>query len=206
MKIQFRTYSTVGHIGCLVLYSVVVFGSSCLNKHLLNQFDEIEETIIYSLETNVTHKWPLLCYKHSYDDYLCLPSMNKSDNSEKCITYVQLVGSRILPLVSFFLQIYLVQKVFSLNSDCPRAFIYGLYIFSIFTCICMIISIFWSRCYHAFITNTLLTTSVILCILSLCNQGKNAERIDSFRHRDETIAIHPSEKNNTLNRGWEELP
>ena len=202
MKIQFRTYSTLGHVYCLLIYSVVVFGSSCLNKHLLNQFDEIEK----SIETNVTHKSPLLCYKHSYDDYLCIVPVNKSDNSEKCITYVQSVVSRILPLVSFFLQIYLVQKVFSLNSDCPRAFMYGLYIFSMFTCICMTISIFWSRCYHAFITNTLVITGCILFILSLFNQGKNANRIDSFRHRDKTVAIHPSEKNNTLNRGWEELP
>jgi hypothetical protein len=116
--------------------------------------------------------------------------------------------SRILPSISFFLQIYLVQRVFSLNLDCHRAFIYALYILSIFTFTSMIISIFWSSCYHGFITYGLLVTGGLLSVLSCYNFIRHDDEriLTSSPRGNKVVAVHTSGTNNKLKSAWQELP
>jgi hypothetical protein len=206
MKIQFRTYSTLEHVACIFGFSCIVYAMSCFNTYFLRFFGEAEKSVLYSRGLNVTHFSPLLYCELPYDDCLCTVLFNKSDNSEKCITYVQLIGSRILPLVSFFLQIYLVRKLFSLNSDHPRVIIYTLSILSIFTFIGMTISIYWNSCYHVSITYTQLLTGTLLWLLSLYNLVSIAERTPASSNGNKIVAARTSGKTNKPERAWQELP
>jgi len=206
MKIQFRTYSTLKHLGYIFGFSCIVYAISCFNTYLLRHFGETEKSILDSRGLNVTHFTALLYCELPYDDCLCPVLLNKSDNSEKCITYVQLIGSRILTLVSFILQIYLVRKLFSLNSDCSRVFIYALSIVSIFTFIGMTISIYWSSCYHVSITYTLLLTGTSLWLLSFYSLSSTADCLPTSSHGNQTVVIHISGKINNRNRAWQQLP
>jgi hypothetical protein len=206
MKIQFRTNTSLKDACYTFLFSCVVYAISFFNTHLQSLFGNAEESILSSRGLNVKHISPLLYCELPYDDCLCTVLLNKSDNSEKCFTDIQLMGSRILPIVSFFLQIYLVRKLISLNSNHCRVIIYTLSIVSIFTCIGMTICIFWSSCYHVSITFTLLLTSSILWILSFYNMLVSEERFRSCSHCNKIAADHSSKRNNNPNRAWQEVP
>jgi hypothetical protein len=207
MKIQFCTYPTKDHAVCIFGFGCLVFAIGCFNAYLLNLFGEIEKSVILSRGLNVTRTAPFFYCELPYDDCLCSVLLNKSENSKQCIIYVQLMGSRILPSISFFLQIYLVQKVFSLNSDCHRVFIYALHILSIFTSTSMIIVIFRSSCYHGFITYGLLLTGWLLFVLSCYNVVRHERRVLTSRpHSNIVVAVHISWRNGNPNRALREFP
>jgi hypothetical protein len=205
MKIQFGTATkthpmvTVFFLGCLG------FTISWFNASLLTFFGKSEKSILHSRKLNVTHKPDIFYCDLPYDDYLCSVLLNKSNTSGNCISYDQLVVSRILPLISFFLQIYLVRELFSLITDHRRLITYALWIASIFTFISMIISIYWSSCYHVYITSILFVTSGLLLLLSLHNIIVNAERERSSSNRNQIIIAHRPERTNNANRSWLEL-
>lgn len=102
-----------------------------------------------------------------FNDCLCSVISNKSDTSDKCITYAALVGSRILPMISFFLQIILVREIFSFSTDCPRIVIFTLWITSIFAFIGIPISIYWNDCFQVYITIILMFTGMLLSTLGI---------------------------------------
>lgn len=200
MKIQFGTITSVEDACYTFLFGCVVFAISFFNIHHQSQFADAEESILRLRGLNITHISPLLYCDLPYDDCLCPVLLNKSDNSEMCITDIELVGSRILPLVSFFLQICLVRKLFSLNADHRCVVIYAIWIVSIFTCIGMTICIYWSSCYHISITFTLLLTGSILWFLSLYNMAVSSEGIPSSGNK--IADVHSLGRNRKSNRAW----
>jgi hypothetical protein len=206
MRIQFGPITNLDDACCTFLFGSVVFAITCFNTHLHSLFGDAEVSILRSRGLNVTRISPILYCDLPYDDCLCPVLLNKSNISENCIAYYQLVSSRILPLVSFFLQIYLVRKLFSLNADHRRVVIYALWIISIFTCIGMRICIYWSSCYQLYITLTLYLTYGILWVLCAHNIGVNMERLPSFSHGNKVAGIHSLGRNNESNKAWQELP
>jgi hypothetical protein len=206
MKIQFGTPPTLCHVHGTILLGCIVLAISWFNVHLQSLLGEAEESILRSRGLNVTHTAANLQCDLPYDDCLCLVFVNKSGNSESCITNSQLVGSRILPLVSFFLQIFLVQELFSLNANHHHVIIYALWIVSTCTFVAMTISIYWSSCYHAYITLILGYTGGSLWFLSFHNLIVKIDRIPSSSNRNKIAAVQRSKTNDNPDRAWQELP
>jgi membrane protein implicated in regulation of membrane protease activity len=194
MKIQFGTAMNTHSIVTTFFLGFFVFAINWFNSSLLASFGESEKSILHSRKLNSTHKPDILYCDLSYDDCLCSVLLNKSNTSANCIAYDELLVSRILPLISFFLQIFLVRELFSLITDRCRAIIYVLWIASIFTLISMTISIYWSSCYHVYITFILFLTSGLLLFLSLHNLLVNADRQRSSSNRNQPTIVNRSEK------------
>jgi len=154
----------------------------------------------------VTYSSSLFYCDLSYDDCLSPVLLNKSDTSKKCITNVQLVVSRILPLISFLLQIFLVRELFSLSGDHHHVVIYALWIASMIIFIGMIVTIYLSSFYHDYITIMLYWTGSLLILLSFHNMITGVERLPSSSHGNKIVVIHRSKRNHNLTRAWEELP
>jgi len=206
MKIQFGTPLTPKHIFGSVLLGFIILAIICFNLYLQNVLAESEESILHSRGLNMTHISPFLYCELPYDDCLCSILSNKSHISEKCITRIQLVGSRVLPFISFFLQICLVRELFSLSGDHRHVIIYALWIVSVFIFVGMTIGIHWSACYHVYITAALYSTGSSLWFLSLHNLLVNEDHTRSTSNRSQAIVPHRSERtNNEIRSGLELL-
>jgi hypothetical protein len=83
-----------------------------------------------------------------YEKCLCSVLLNKTKNSEKCITGIELQCSRFFPLLSFLLQICIAREHFTLSGDFNRRVIYIPWIASFFIFIGLVIGIYWDSCYH----------------------------------------------------------
>jgi hypothetical protein len=206
MKIQFGTPLTTHHGLGTFFFGCAVFAISWFNGHLESLFGDSKKAILHSRGLNLTHIPSLFYCDVPYDDCLCPVLSNKSENSENCITNVQLVGSRILPAIVFFLQMCLIRELFSLSGDHRHVIIYALWIASMFTFVGMIISIYWNSCYHAYIALTLCSTGGLLWFLSLHNLLANIDRIPSSSHSNKIVPVHRSKRNHNATRAWQELP
>jgi len=206
MKIQYGTtiWQPYHMVIAFVLGGVVV-ATSLFNEYLLSLFGESVKSILDSRKVNVTNKAPVFYCDLPYDNCLCSDLTNKSHTSEKCITNIQLVGSRILPLISFLLQIFLVRELFSLSGDHRRVIIYTLWIVSILIFIGMTISIYWSSCFQVHVSLILFLTGASLWILSWHNAMTNASRASAFFNLNQVIIADRSERTNNANRSWLEL-
>jgi hypothetical protein len=186
------------YVGCFL------FAISYFNAYLHSLFGEVERSILHSRGLNVS-KIPIIFYCDlPYDDCLCSVFLNSSNTSENCITDFQLVSSRILPLVSFLLQIFLVRELFSLSTDRRRIIICALWIASIFIFISMTISIHWSSCSHVYITSVLLLTCSLIWFLTIHNALVNGDRIPSS-NRDRVVVTYRPENTTNPNKAWLEL-
>jgi hypothetical protein len=201
MKIQFGTALTTHHIAGVTLSSCLVFAIGWFNGQLINRFSESQVSILRARGLNVTYKSPLFSCGLPYDDYLCSILLNKSYTSEKCITNVQLLVSRILLLISFIFQIFLIRELFSFSGDHRRVIIYTLWIVSIFIFVIMTIYIYWSSCFHAYINLILFLTGGSLCFLSMHNLLVNIDRMpSSSSNHNQAIITHRSEETDNENR------
>jgi len=205
MKIQFGITLTPDHVFGSFLLGWVVFGIVWLNFYLQSLFEESQESILRSRGLNVTNKSPLFFCVVPYDDCLCSVLSNISNTSEKCITNVELVGNRILPLISFLLQIFLVRELFSLSTDHRRVIIYALWTASTVVFIGMTTSIYLSSCYHAYITVILYLTGASLCLLSSHNLLIYRDYMTSVSNQNIIVIVHKSERTNSADKSWQEL-
>jgi hypothetical protein len=194
MKIQFRTARTGYHVCNGFFLGCVVFGIVYLNADLQSLLGEAGKSILHSRGLNVTNISPLFFCDLPYEDCLCSVLSNKSDNSEKCISYHQLAGSRILPLISFFLQIFLVRELFSFSTYCPRFISSALWTTSLLSFIGIAISIYLNNCYQAYIVATLLKTGAVLCFLSYYILTVNLEGGHSSPHSNKIVPVDIDQK------------
>jgi hypothetical protein len=205
MKIHFGNALTDQHIVGAVLLGCTLYGIGWFNMELISLLDESEESILHSRGLNVTRVSIVFNCYFPYDNCLCSNLSKKTNTSETCVTYNQLVGSRILPLISFFLQICLARQLFSLSGDYRHVIIFVLWIACIFTFIGMIISISWSSCYQAYISYTLFGTAGILFFLSFHNFMTITDGIRSS-HDTKIVPVYGSKRNDKVSIGWKELP
>jgi hypothetical protein len=205
IKIQFGTPETICHVFGAIFVGSFVFALMWCTSYLQNDFGEIEKSILLARGLNVTNRPPIYYCDLPYDDCLCPILSNISDTSQKCITNAELVTSRILPLISFFLQIFLVRELFSLNTNHRRVIIYTLWFASIFTFIGMTISIYWSSCYHVHVTVILLLTGELLLFLSIHNLLVNADREASSSNLNQVIIADRSERTNNADKSCLDL-
>ncbi len=175
------------------------------NSSLQYRLGESQGAIINPRGLNVSRRSFYFYCGLPYNDCLCTVLLNSFNTSKTCITNVQLVGSHILPLISFLLQIYLVRALFSLYTAHRRVIIYALWIVSIFIFIIVTIGIYWSSCFQVSITLILYFTGALLWILSCHNQLINLDDKPYVSNRNITITVHPSERTNAATRSWQEL-
>jgi hypothetical protein len=205
MKIRYGTNPTDYYtsrafiLGC-VLYSIFWYESS-----LQYLFGECQESIAQSRGLNVT-KIPTVLYCEFPNEYcLCPVSLNTSNSSETCITNVQLVVSRTLPLFSYFLHIILVRELFSLSGNHRRFIIYVLWVISIFIFTGITISIYWSSCSQVYLTGIQGFTAGLLTFLSFHNFINGLEYQDSRSNHNRADIVHSSERINREKTLWKEL-
>ena len=205
MKIQFGTSLTSYHAFKAFLLGFSLFIIGVFNVCFHNFFGKSEKSILQSHNINVTQRLDVFFCDLPYDDCLCSVLSNKSDTSDNCITYAKLLGSRVLPLVSFILQIFLIRELFSFSADRLRVVIYALWIASIFTFIGLTISIYWSSCYHAYISFILYVTGVSLALLSMHNSLVVHDHLRSSFNCNQILVGQKSEKDNKEGKSWQEL-
>jgi hypothetical protein len=209
MKIQFGTPLTTCHVVGTFFCGCFLCAVGWYNVNLQYLLGDTEEIILSSRGINVTRTSPILYCQLPYEEILCSALLKKSNDSENCITDVQLAGSRVLPIFSFFLQICLVQELFSLIGDRSRVIVYFLWIASIFIFIAITVGIFWSSCFHAHATLILFWISTSLFFLSYHNLAKNLRRIPSSSHNNTIIVTHGSRRTRNVRRvgqnGYNEL-
>ena len=169
LRIQFGTSLTASHACMAFLLGALVFSSALLSAYSHILFGIVEKSILKSRNITVA-KVPniFFCDLH-YTSCLCSPSTNESSISNDCITRVQLMISRISPLLSYLIQIWLIQKLFSLHGDLRRVIVYALWTVSLFTFIGLTICIHWSSCYHSYISFTIYITGILLWSLTMHN-------------------------------------
>jgi hypothetical protein len=202
MKIQFGTKETPFAVLHTFALGFILFGLVWYNSKLQYDLGKSQETVVQFRELNVTHSSPVFYCELPYDDCLCTVLWNKSNATETCITYDQFAVSRILPLISFALQIYLVRALFSLYTAHHRIVIYALWIAFVFIFITIAISIHRSSCFQVYITLILYFTGASIWLLTLRNLMNNRDNDTYLSNRDITATVYPSERTDEVARCW----
>ena len=132
LEIQFGTSLTFRHAFAAFSLSALIFFSAFLGTYLHDSFGAMEKSILQSRNVSVTEGPNIFFCDLPYNQCLCSSTTNKLNALDDCITYAQLVTSRISPLISFLGQMYLIWKLFSLNGVQSRLIVYSLWIISVF--------------------------------------------------------------------------
>ncbi len=205
MKIKYDPPLTTWlSFGSFALASVV-FGVCWFTADLHGHFGESVKAILHSRGLNVTNTSPLLYCQLPFDECLCSVLSNESHTSKNCITETQLISSRILPLISFILEVCLIREFFSLSGNHRLVIISVLWIVSIFVFVGMTIVIYWNSCYHVCITLIVTAISMFLCYLSFHNllYGSDPRRLVPNCNR--VIIPQREETTHNQNKTWLQL-
>jgi hypothetical protein len=206
MKIRFGTNTTTYHLFRPFLFGCILYANSWFQSDLQNLLGGCQKSIAHSRGLNVTRLPPLLTCGFSNEYCLCPVLLNTSNSSEKCITNVQLVASRILPLITYVLNILIVQELFSVSGDYRHVIIYTLWGTSIFIFTGITISIYWSSCSQAYITTIqAIIGTLLLAPLSVYNLVNGIENQNSVSDHYRSDIVRPSERINRQNIFWKEL-
>jgi len=206
MKIRFGTPLTQYHVFGIFLLGCLTFVIGGFSGYLQSLLGDAEKSILHSRGLNVTDTSSLYFCDLPYDDCLCSVLTNKSENLDNCISYYQLAGSRLLPLISFFLQIFLVRELFSFSADCPHFIRNALWTISLFIFIGMIISIYRNSCYHAQIVGTLVWTGGIIWFLTVYKFTGDLESIESSSQSNTAVFTDIQKRYGNVRIAWQELP
>ena len=205
IKIRFGTNPTNYYMFRALIFGCVLYSIFWYEASLQTLLGECQESIGHARGLNKTNIPRVLYCGFPNEDCLCPVSLNTSNSLEKCVSNFELVGSRILPLVSYFLHIILIRELFSLTGNRRRFIIYTLWTISIFIFTCITISIYWSSCFQAYINGIQSLTAGLLAFLSLHNLLTGSERQNSRANHNRTAIVHPSERINREKTFWKEL-
>ena len=167
LGIQLGTKLSLRHAWATFYLGGLVYVISAVGPIYHNVFGALEKKILQSHNISITEGSDIFFCDLPYTDCLCSLSRNKSDSSHNCIARAQLISARMSPLISFFGEIYLMQKLFSWNGNQRHVIIYASWMVSILIFIGITITIHWSSCYHAYISYTIFGISGLLWLLSM---------------------------------------
>jgi hypothetical protein len=164
IKIKFR-FGTNGYADKRAIsLALIILFIPLVVIYLENLFQTSRESNSRSCIPNKTLSSVFLKCSIPYDKYRCSVLSNRSDNSIKCITEVQAMTGHILPLVSYWLQLYLIYDFFSFadvyNYNLTEVFWTAFYV--IFVIIA--IAVHGSSCLHFY-------TCMIICSTGVCLSG-----------------------------------
>jgi hypothetical protein len=143
-----------------VLYGGAILVLTLTQLEYLNKLDRCQKSIFMSRMPNVTSIDTNLYCDIPYQNCLC------SIVSQKyCLTHEQLKISRILPLVLFVLQVYLIRQLFSLSGDHVSFLVHVSWIASVLSFIGILVIVYRNSCYFDFIATILCCTGYALFFL-----------------------------------------
>jgi hypothetical protein len=163
MKIRFGTINS-GRSPALVLgFTAFLIGYWCMHFQMRRSWSH--DLILEYYPSNVTST---IFNRHCglpYDDYRCSVLSITPNISKFCLNDAQIASIRLLPLLSFALQVWLIYELFSLSEDCVRFFLYAIGVTSVFIFAGITIVTYHDTCAQPYITMFLFLTSGILFML-----------------------------------------
>ena len=118
----------------------------------------------HSIDTvkNSTTTVGALCSREIYEVCLCDTVVNLTHNPDNCLSNLQLLSARTLPLVSYVVQFLSVRELFTLVADCKHTIARVAWALSPFILIAIRLAIYADKCYHLFTITFLFFTSGVL--------------------------------------------
>jgi hypothetical protein len=165
MKIRFGT--TGGGESRALIVSFVVFIIGCCCWYFQMRLSWSHDLILSSHPLNVTPGIFNRQCGHPYDDYRCSVLSMTPNISNYCLNDVQITSMRLLPLLLFVLELYLIHELFSLSEDCVRFFLYAFGVTAVFIFGVITIVIYHNTCAQQYVTVFLFWMSMILFMLAM---------------------------------------
>lgn len=166
--------------GILFLFAYLTFESQ-------NRLDNSHESIFHSPMFNATSfKIGFFC-GIPYDDCRCSVQSKKNEHFEYCLTDNFLMGSRILPLLSFAVQVWVIRDLFSFSGKYVHFLVYILWITSAFFFVIIANGIYSNGCFHRYINAFLCCTDILVFSL-MCYDVANSKDIDRSPRNDHNIS------------------
>ncbi|CAF2213914.1 unnamed protein product [Rotaria magnacalcarata] len=137
----------------------------CVQYRYIFTLGEIQKSVFMFRESNVTNVKLNMYNNIPYEDCRC-----KVVPVESCLTDEELKYTRIIPLVLFLLQIYLLKDILSLHQDRRYSLLNLYWIVSIFVFFCFLIIIYLSSYDYSTITRMLICTGQFLFLYSSISQ------------------------------------
>ncbi|CAF2822476.1 unnamed protein product [Rotaria sp. Silwood2] len=147
------------------IHAYVLLFFICVQYRYTFTLGEIQKSVFMFREPNVTNVKLNMYNKIPYEDCRCnvVPV-------ESCLTDEELKYSRIIPLILFLLQIYLLKDILSLHQDRRYSLLNLYWIVSMFVFFCFLIIIYRSSYYYSTITRMLVCTGQFLFLYSSISQ------------------------------------
>ena len=141
--------------------------------HMQLTLDDSHEALMRSSTSNVPSTWLGLFCGTPYDECLCSVQSTKNISLDGCVTDHFLLGSRICPLLSFILQIWLIRELFTITGKHSRFLVKSLWICAVFTFTVIANGIYRSSCFHRGISFFIYPAGGILFLLVVHDMRNN---------------------------------
>jgi hypothetical protein len=174
MKIRFGTHDNGKSPAIAFGFIAFIIGYACC--HFEIRLKWTHDLIISSRLSNVTPAIFNMSCGLPYNDYHCSALSTILNASNTCLNHAQITSIRVLPLVSFVLQLITIYELFTLVEDSWRFYVHSLGIASALTFGVIILLFYHDSCAPAFTTIILFFTSDILCILTILDIRAHDER------------------------------
>lgn len=203
MKIRFGSTDKNQKRALALSYSSFVI--VCLALWFQGFFNNSHELNLRKHRLNVTSSKLHLSCIMPFDECHNPILSEKSENTDYCLTGIQLIAHRIVLLIVLLLQFFLIQDLFSISGDHARLIVYFLRIIAVSITILITISIHWSRCYHFNIFIGLYVTGAILFLFTMCDDHmKNGHR--RFSHEEYIVVyVERSDIIDNKVKSWRDL-
>ncbi len=203
IKTKFPHHPRCYIVARLSFLSMVLFflyyGTVSLQVHFQNS----RESLFPLSSRNMTYVSYLNRCSIPYDDCRCSVLLNKSDESIKCITDTAAMAGRLLPLVSYALQIYGISTLFSFTGYYSQLLTDIFWIIALFIFVVIAIGVHGSSCLH-FYTSFIITAigTLMTCFLMYLvklSHGHNSvyERRKTYRH-ERVVVTNNQERKTTI--------
>lgn len=145
----------------LIIQSLVLLFVAAIQLYHVFVLQKIQQSVFMFRQPNVTDVGFNMHKDISYEDCRC-----NVISIESCLTNLQFKYTRILPLILFVLDIYILKDLLSLNRY-RRHFIVNFYwIASIFLFFCLVMIIYRSSHYYLVVNSVLSEVGILLYLFS----------------------------------------
>jgi hypothetical protein len=174
MKIRFGTPDNGESPAIASGFIALIIGFGCC--HVQTRLKWTHELIISSRQSNVTSTIFNLSCGLPYNDYHCSALSTTPNASNSCLNNVEITSIRVLPLVSFVLQLITIYELFTLVEVRWRFYVHSLGISSGLTFGVITLLFYHDSCAPTFTTFILFLTSWILFMLAFRDLHTHNER------------------------------
>jgi hypothetical protein len=174
MKVRFGTPDNGKSPALALGFLAFIIGYACC--HFEIRLKWTHELIISSRPSNVTSTIFNLSCGLPYNDYHCSALLKTPNVSNYCLNDAEITSIRVLPLVSFVLQLITIYELFTLVEIRWRFYVHSLGIASALTFGVITLLFYHDSCAPTFTTSILFFTSDMLFILIILDMRAHDER------------------------------